>query len=65
MDGRLVKTGKMNTKKIRPQEWHIGRYTGAGSGQYYTHGLLCGVRVYNRAIHPQEVQMLFNNGVCG
>lgn len=55
----------MNTKKIAPKEWHIGTYNAASSGQYYTHGLLCSVRVYNRALYPQEVQELFNAGICG
>ena len=55
----------MNTKKIAPKEWHIGTFYKASSGQYFTHGLLCSMRVYDRALYPQEVQMLYNEGICG
>ena len=45
--------------------FRVGTFFGGKSGQYFTHGSICGVRVYNRALDESEFKSIYNTlGAC-
>lgn len=68
MDGKLLNQGKGygGNHGVQPGTWIAGTYNGArkSSGQYFVHGSMCGMRVYDRALDKKEIVSLYNLGPC-
>merc|ERR1712048_114506 len=67
VDGKLAKTAgnnKSSKKVTAPNTFRVGTYSGGSSGQYFTHGNICGVRIYNKALHAYDLDALFHAGAC-
>lgn len=64
VDGKRIKTGSGGSGNVSPKNIFVGKYSGAGTGQYYTHGSICGVRIYNRPLAEAEIKKLYTSGVC-
>jgi len=65
VSGKVSKSGGASSKKLStPNNFRVGTYAGGSKGQYFTHGNICAVRVYNKALSTAEIGQLFHAGVC-
>ena len=69
MDGKMLNQGKGygGNHGVQPGTWIAGTYNGVrgkSSGQYFVHGSMCAMRIYDRALKPKEIQFLYKAGTC-
>jgi hypothetical protein len=69
IDGLRIKSGgsSSNLAALGPNRFRVGSYSAGhlgNNGQYFSHGSLCEVRLYNRALSSSELRELFLRGPC-
>lgn len=62
---KLKETGTSKKALSVPNNFRVGTYFGGTNGQYFTHGSMCAVRVYNRALDQKEMKSIYDTlGAC-